>query len=177
MNKFAEVDIDHLAQMLTYDPESGLLTWRISRGRVRAGDVAGCADPKGYWRVGVDGTYYRRCRIAWALHYKFWPENQIDHINGVRSDDRICNLRDVAASINEQNKGGAIATNRSSGLMGVTWNSGKQNWKAQISVNGRNKHLGYFKDASAAHAVYLEAKKLLHPGFIGIRQKEVAHDQ
>ena len=95
------------------------------------------------------------------LYYKKWPNFDIDHINGDRKDNRIVNLRDATAKINAQNIRKA-PVNSSTGYLGVTKKGSK--YRAQISLNGSKKHLGYFDTAEEAHERYVEMKRILHPG-------------
>lgn len=90
-----------LHELLDYSPDTGLFTWKVARaGRIKAGDVAGNLNNTGYIQITVDGTAYYAHRLAWLyIHGKF-PENHIDHINGVRDDNRISNLRDVTPQEN-----------------------------------------------------------------------------
>ena len=102
-------------------------------------------------------------RLAWALHTGDWPKGDIDHINGDESDNRLANLRDVSKSINQQNKRRPRTDNKV-GLLGVSWHARGRKWRAQITVQGTRMYLGLFTTPDAAHAAYLEAKRMLHPG-------------
>ena len=84
---------DGLRQLLNYDPDMGAFTWRQGRGPVRAGGVAGCLTRKGYRRIQIDGQNYMAHRLAWLYMYGSWPPEQIDHINEIKSDNRLDNLR------------------------------------------------------------------------------------
>ena len=95
--------------------------------------------------------------------YGTWPENQIDHINGVRHDNRIDNLRDVLQSTNAQNQRKPSATNKC-GFLGVNFHKCSNRWIAQIHVQGKKKHLGLFDTPKEAHEAYVTAKRELHEG-------------
>ena len=149
---------------LNYDTETGVFTWVASQSnRVKVGMVAGCDDGHGYFVIRYNGKPYRAHHIAWFLTYGVWPDGDIDHINGNRSDNRIANLRDVSHSVNLQNQRKPQSKN-SSGFLGVSRNKAEGKWKATIQTNGKQKHLGYFDDPTIAHNAYLTAKRNMHEG-------------
>jgi hypothetical protein len=163
---------ERLRSLLSYEAESGTFRWRHDRirGRLRvvnaeAGEVAGSVRPNsGYVRIGIDGRQYFAHRLAWLYTYGAWPTSEIDHRNGVRSDNRLANLRDVSRRVNQQN---ALSPKHgtASGLLGVfRARSKSERWGARIGVNGKEQHLGTFKTPEAAHAAYIEAKRRLHAG-------------
>lgn len=148
--------------LFAYDPLTGVITRRITTGqRAKAGSQVNCICD-GYVVVKVDGKSYRVHRIAWLMVTGSWPRADIDHRDGRRSNNRWSNLRDVPRSMNAQNQRKATASNRSSGLLGVT--AYRKRWVAQISANKRLRHLGVFDTPAAAHAAYVDAKRVLHPG-------------
>jgi HNH endonuclease/AP2 domain len=100
--------------------------------------------------------------VAWLIVYGAWPSKNIDHINGVKTDNRIANLRDVSQSINGENRAAPRKSTRS-GFLGVTKDKDGK-FRAQISVGGKNTHLGVFAVAEEAFAAYLSAKRRLHVG-------------
>jgi hypothetical protein len=148
---------ERLRELLHYDPETGLLTWRVSRGSSRAGDVAEGLDGRGYRRVRVDRSLYYAHRIAWLWMTGEWPADHIDHINGIPGDDRWANLR-LATNAQNTANGGRRVTNKS-GFKGVWWHKPTSKWRAAIMASGRSKHLGLFDCPAAAHAAYAEAAK------------------
>ena len=150
------VSIEYLREILCYCPETGALTWKVSKGHRKAGAQAGCVKRTGYRRIGLGGKSYPEHRIAWAMHYGVWPERDIDHINRIGSDNRIANLRLATQSQNNANQG-VYCTNRH-GTKGVTpLSSGK--WQAQIQVNGKSHYLGCFKSKDDAAAAYAKASR------------------
>jgi hypothetical protein len=94
---------ERLLTFLSYDKETGLFTWRKSKGRAAAGDIAGNLNNYGYIEVGLDNVSYTLHRLAWLAVYGVWPNGVVDHINGVRSDNRIANLRTVTTAENQRN--------------------------------------------------------------------------
>lgn len=164
--------IDRVAELLSYDSDCGVLTWRIDRGgKAKAGSVAGSVDGKGYGQVKIDGLCLRAHRVAWCLFYGAWPAAEIDHINGIRNDNRIINLRETTSAQNKQNIRGAHRDNKS-GHLGVCYRHKRNLWTAQIKAEGRIRHLGFFSTPEAASEAYLSAKARLHP-FQTIRVREV----
>lgn len=148
-------------ELFHYAPETGMLVWKLARGTVRAGATAGCLRSDGYRRVHVDGHDYMTHRIAWLIVTGQSPKGEIDHINGVRSDNRLANLRDVSRSTNQQNRQRANGGNKL-GLLGVYQRSNGK-FLAEIRC-GKSIHLGTFDTAEAAHAAYVEAKRSMHTG-------------
>lgn len=150
-----------ISDSLAYDAATGKMTWRVASSRAAVGQAAGHIDAQGYLRVRVNGAKYLQHRVAWFLAYGEWPKGQIDHINGVRHDNRIANLRDVNGTINNQNERHA-RKNSSTGLLGVAPHKGR--FKAQIKKDGKQTYLGLFDDAESAHAAYVTAKREMHAG-------------
>lgn len=153
---------ERVRERLNYDPETGLIRWRVSPNwRVNAGDLTGLPDKDGYLLVTVDRKKRKAHRLAWAIYYGVWPSGEIDHINNVKSDNRIVNLRDVSASINMQNIMNPTSRNKS-GVLGVVAQGIK--FKSTITSEGRTKHIGTFKTSREAHEAYLNVKRAVHPG-------------
>jgi len=153
---------DEAREMLAYDPATGALAWRKAVARnVKAGGKAGSLDARGYGQVRLHRRHYMAHRLVWLLHYGEWPKGEIDHIDGNRANNRICNLREVDRSINTQNLRRAKKNSRS-GLLGVS-PSGPR-WQAHIQANKEQFYLGTFSTPELAHAAYLTAKRALHPG-------------
>lgn len=153
-----------LKEVLHYDADTGLFTRFPVKGSSRKHRVG--ATPKsesnGYLRIKIDHKLYRAHRLAWLYVYDEWPNDQIDHINGDKTDNRILNLRAATSSQNKQNARKARLDSRS-GLIGAMWHGQSGKWRACIQVDGKRKYLGRFDQAEQAHAVYIEAKRTLHP--------------
>lgn len=127
-----------LNEVFTYDPITGDLTRIFSAGGVYVGDVVGCKRPNGYLMVSINGKQKRAHRVAWELYYGEPPSGDIDHINHVRDDNRICNLRVVTSS--ENNKNLRRRKNNTTGISGVSWESDRNKWLSFIGVN-KKRHL------------------------------------
>lgn len=157
--------------LLHYDPETGIFTWRVRRGgTANVGAVAGYTNDKGY-RIIAIGSLYRASRLAWLYMTGRWPEHEVDHVNGLKSDNRWCNLRNATHAQNSHNR--KIHKNNTSRLKGVCASKigprVKTPWGAKITVNGRNIYLGRFKTPEEAHAAYVEAAQRLHGEFARMR--------
>jgi hypothetical protein len=160
----ADVNAARLRELLHYDPDTGIFTRKVRTShRINVGDVAGTRRPDGYLKISVIDTSCLAHRLAWLYMTGEWPKHQVDHINGVRHDNRFVNLRDVTPTHNQQNQRVAHIRNKSCGLLGVTLTKGNT-WQAQISVNGRHKHIGTYPTPQEASEAYLTAKRKLHAG-------------
>lgn len=155
----ANLTAERLRELLNYDPETGVFTWRVRPvNSVHVGDIAGNDDGNGYLRMKISYASHSMHRLAWLYAYGVWPDGEIDHINGIRSDNRLVNLRVVSRTGNVQNR---HKTWGKSGFMGVYANFGK--WRAAIQVNGKLISLGNFDTPEEASAAYLAAKRIHHP--------------
>lgn len=155
---------DQLAEALNYDPATGLFSWKRNGGHCRVGEVAGYIEKRGYRQIGIMGKLYRAHRLAWFYAYGEWPKFQIDHIDGDKANNALANLRDVKPRQNSENCRKAPKSNKSCGLLGVTFHKAANKWMAQIRTEGKHKSLGLFLDPLEAHQAYLTAKRELHKG-------------
>lgn len=138
-----------LSDMLDYCPSSGKFTWLISRGRVKRGSAAGSLNSEGYLEVQVYGKKVKAHRLAWEFIKGEIPEGmQIDHINHMRDDNRLSNLRLVSQGDNLRNK--SFSKANSSGRCGVSWHKTEGKWHARITYAGKEIFLGRFSDFEAA---------------------------
>lgn len=156
-----ELTVALVKELLSYNPETGVFTWRVNRGgTARVGATAGTIGKKGYRYIGVKNKCYLAHRLAWLYIYGCLPEKHIDHINREKSDNRIDNLREVSNSQNHWN----LNTNsaNTSGYTGVSWNKRAKKWHSYIHAQGKRKHLGLFNTPEEAHAAYVEAKAEHH---------------
>lgn len=138
-----------------YDADTGVIRWIKPTGRrAHIGDIAGAFVQHGYRVVIYKGRRYKAHRVAWLLHYGEWPppKAHLDHINGEKADNRICNLRLATPTQNYQNSKRSVAN--ASGYKGVYWCNVKHKWLAQISPNKSRMHLGYFSDKVEAASAY-----------------------
>lgn len=154
---------ERLNKLLSYDPLTGVVTWKVRRPHVSPGDVAGTHNSSGYRQISVDGRFYVAHRIAWAITHGVWPPKQIDHVNGDKDDNRLSNLRLATNSENCWNC--RPRTRNTSGFKGVSWVKREGKWAATISAHGKKISLGRFLTREAAHAAYCDASTRLHGEF------------
>lgn len=156
------VDHEFLREILRYDPATGVFTWKVQRRWSHpVGSVAGSPGEEGAWLIGIQGVVYRAHQLAWFYVRGTWPEFEIDHKDGNRSNNAFDNLRDVPHVENCQNVLRPLRNN-TTGFLGVTRQHGK--FKAQIGRNGKSSYIGLFDTAEAAHEAYLAAKRSEHKG-------------
>lgn len=134
---------------LNYNEATGIFTW------VNTNKIAGSLDKDGYIIIGLFNKRYKAHRLAWFYVYEEWPNGEIDHINGIRNDNKINNLRVVSNRENNQNR----KSHRSGRLLGCTYNKRLKKWVAQIQISGKKKHLGVYNTEEEANKVYLAALK------------------
>lgn len=170
---------EELRQLIAYDPDTGRLSWRCrppsafkqdgANGPERAAAIWNsryCGTPALNWA----NTHGHLCgdlrrasgrvklyahRVAWAITHGEWPDT-IDHINGNPADNRIANLRSVSQRENSRNQ--RKRSTNISGITGVRFYKGRKKWIASITVDGVERHLGYFTDVADAVAVRREAE-------------------
>jgi hypothetical protein len=154
---------EYLHELFRYDAVTGELYWKIRLSTKASLDKpAGRIDTKdGYIQIGFHGKVYRRSRIVWALFNSDPGKQQIDHINRLKWDDRIENLRIATPRQNSFNK---LCSTNKSGCPGVR-KTDSNKWRAEIRLNGRIAHLGIFKDFEDAKAAYIKASLDLHQQF------------
>lgn len=139
-------------KLLDYDPATGFFRWRVDCRRARSGTIAGCNHSKGYIKIRSQGRVYLAHRLAWLITHGVMPKGEIDHINGLKNDNRIANLRDVSRRQNAQN----LEHHRSGRLAGaLKCTNGK--WVARAIFDGKLCHLGTFESEVEAHRAYVSA--------------------
>ena len=148
---------EELETLFRYDSETGTVTRLTDGTRHKKGDRVSYINTKGYLIAKIKGYPYLLHRIIWVLAYGCWPKNEIDHINGVRTDNKLGNLREVTGAENQQNR--RLSANNTSGCVGVTWNKKHNAWQAQIKANGEYMYLGSFSELDDAIAVREAANK------------------
>lgn len=156
------VTVSRVKAVLIYDPDTGIFRW-IDAILHRKHPVAGSLDTKGYRRIEIDNKIYKAHRLAWLYVTGSWPAAEIDHKNGLRDDNRFCNLREATRAENNANAS-RLRTNRS-GYKGVTAAYGGKRWTAKIWSNGSSKVLGVFDTKEGAHLAYCAAAKALRGAF------------
>lgn len=152
---------ERLKELLHYDPDTGVFTWRITKRAAKQGAVAGHVSSKGYRHISVDRKLYLAHRLAWLYQTGCWPLDEMDHINRCRDDNRIANLREANRTINCQNT--SLSKNNRTGHRGVGWHKSTGRWRARIQAQGKMMALGYFDDIEHAVAAYSAAARIYHP--------------
>jgi hypothetical protein len=156
------IDSTLLREILKYDPDTGLFTWqkKICK-RTVIGNSAGCLR-NGYITINLFGKRYQAHRLAFIYMYGHCNLQDVDHINGIKNDNRIVNLRLATRAENKQNRI-SIQPNNKSGYTGVDWHKSSNSWRATITTMRQQKHLGLFQTSEEAYAAYVAAKRALHP--------------
>jgi hypothetical protein len=149
--------IHSVLEVLKYNPHTGVFTWRTNKKvpKRERGKVAGYTSKDGYRQISIHAIRYSAHRLAWLISEGEDPGDlQVDHINGIRDDNRRENLRIVTASENQHNQRRA---------KGYSFHKRDNKWKAKIRLNGKEHHLGYYETESEARDAYIQAKAKFHP--------------
>jgi hypothetical protein len=154
-NKEQSISLEYLKSILDYNQETGIFTWKVKKGIFKKGDIAGYLETKGYLGICINYVRYRLHRIAYFYKTGSWPKGQIDHINGIRSDNRFCNLRDVSQNQNMSNS--KKHKDNLSGYKGVSWHKKDKKWRCRICFNGKHIFIGNFNTKEEAHESYKKA--------------------
>ena len=151
--------MDHfkLLTAVHYDLDTGIFTRKVAAGNAAAGSVIGNFCKKGYLKALIMGKYVKLHQLAWFYCYGTWPKTQIDHINGIKHDNRLVNLRVVDTSTNCLNQRGP-RTNNKVGYQGVHLIKKTGFYRAKCMVNGVTHHLGVFSTPEEASAAYQSFK-------------------
>jgi len=149
---------DRVHELLSYDPETGILRWRVDVSNVKAGSEAGCL-ANGYVQIRIDGNLYYAHRIAHLLMIGHWPEGNPEHENRIRHDNRWVNIRDLGTQ-HENNGNHGLSSHNTSGLKGVCWHKAGRKWMAHITFGNRLIYLGLFPDIRLAGLHYDAAAKI-----------------
>jgi hypothetical protein len=171
---------EYVRQILHYDPDTGVFTWRertpqMFRGVIRdnihaakawnnknAGNRTGSYSA-GYVLIVIHGVFYKAHRLAWLYMMGEWPKHEIDHIDLDRSNNSFCNLREATRSQNSANT--PLRRDNTSGYKGVKWNAKLNKWRACIQYNNKQYHLGCFEYIEDASKAYACAAERLHAEF------------
>lgn len=154
---------NELKEFFTYDKDSGHFTRIKKLGKKGIiGQVCNSKNNCGHIQITFKGRTYPAHRLAWLYVYGEFPKNQIDHINCIRDDNRIINLREATNQQNSFNRTQALGI---SGLKGVQWDKVKNKWLVVPVINNKRHYLGYFDDKENAFSVYLDFCKNNHGDF------------
>jgi HNH endonuclease/AP2 domain len=163
-NSYSTLSHNDLVEMLAYDRESGVFTWKVStNGRAKVGDFAGCLiKTTGYVVIRKGKMLIPAHRLAWFYSYKQWPEKDIDHIDGNRANNAISNLREANQKENQQNRKSSHSDS-SSGILGISFDKVNNKWKAEITAYKKRHFIGRFITKEEASEAYIAAKRKMHP--------------
>ncbi len=152
--------------------EDGYLIWKQKIGpRVVVGKIAG-RNVHGYKMIGLMGKGHLTHRLIFMFHHGYFPQ-EVDHIDGNKHNNKIENLRAATRSENAKNQ--KLKTSNTSGHKNVAWAKREQKWRVRLTVNGKDKHIGYFIDRELADLVAIESCNLHHKNFSSY--KGVLHGQ
>jgi len=155
MGKAKEISLtqDLLHELFDYD--GGDLIWKVNRGTNKVkGNIAGHVHKDGYRYIKINKRKYKAHRVIWIyINGSIDKELQVDHINGIRNDNSIENLRLVSNQENQWNRTKA---------KGYCWNKAAKKWRARIQVDGKGIHLGFYNTEQDARNAYLQAKAMHH---------------
>lgn len=155
---------DLVFRSLSYDPLTGDFRWQVAgKNTVGIGRIAGTLHHSGYRHIKIGNVRFPSHRLAWLFHTGEWPQQSIDHINTIKTDNRIENLREASHSQNGFNR--PMSSRNTSGFKGVSWSKREKVYRAQIKVNRKNIFLGLFSDPAEAHEAHKEAAKKYHGEF------------
>ncbi len=152
-NKFPSHEL--LIHVFHYDPLTGIFIWKNPHWKRLRGKHAGRM-MHGYWKVKYQEVEYSGGPLAWFYMTGVWPENDVDHEDRNRSNNRFSNLREATSSQNIVNR---VLENNTSGYRGVVWAKDTKKWKATLKMGRKFYNLGYFDDPIVAAHRYDRAAK------------------
>lgn len=158
------ITLDELKDRYSYDPDSGVISRLKRYGRSRAviGPITSTSR-EGYVIVNHGQEKFKAHRLAFLFMLGRMPDGDIDHIDGVRSNNKWSNLRAASRSENMKNIGGR--KNNASGFRGVSFYARDGRWKAQAQIDGKKYFLGHFDTPQEASEAYETFAKLTHGRF------------
>lgn len=152
---------DWLRSLLDYDPETGVFINKVTRNpRAKIGRPAGTLNSEGYTVFQINGKKIFAHRAVWLYVHGAWPQDEIDHINRNRNDNRLCNLRAVDRCANAVNTGAFV--NNTSGHKGVTWSARRKKWQVQMQVRRKTFYVGQYDLLADAVQARVIAEIFLH---------------
>lgn len=162
---------EELKSILNYNGETGEFSWLPAKMKWKRLNRVGSKKASGYMQVGIGDKVYYQHRLAWLYMTGEWPDSEIDHINGIRDDNRWCNLRLATSSQNGMNT--ALSSVNTSGIKGVSWDKRNKKWCATIKINRITIWLGRHSSIESAKKAIEMARVHIHGEFAcdGTRQE------
>lgn len=154
---------EEIERRLRYDPMTGKVHRRTAEGGSKPGNIVGCLGRSGYLYARILGKCFLVHRLAWMLHHGEWPEYEIDHKNGIKTDNRIANIRPCDRSQNMWNS--KTRADNTTGYKGITFSSLHGKYRARIQLNGKRLHIGLFKTPEEAARKIAEHREAVHGKF------------
>ncbi|MEX5203526.1 HNH endonuclease [Citrobacter freundii] len=166
------MSVGDIRDLVDYNPETGVLTAKANFSGRQAGSVIGSQTWQGYYAFSLFGKKCFAHRLAWLLHYGEWPSQPIDHINGIKTDNSIRNLRLCSLSQNQFNK--PTQKNNTTGVKGVYWNKRDKRYVASVQFNGKKYSAGHHKDIENAKEAVMKLREKLAREFTNHGEFELA---
>ncbi len=163
ITRYTMLTQQYLRDNFHYSIITGQFFWIKSRPKVKIGAVAGTLNDKGYRQIKIDGKFHSAHRMAYLWVTGEWPENEIDHKNGMKDANYWLNLRGATRSQNNCNT--QMRLDNKSGFKGVSWHKQHKKWYAYITLNHKTKFLGLYKTPKLAYEARLKAEKELYGDF------------
>lgn len=172
--KREDLTVKRIFELLSFDKSTGVFRWKVpTQGRIALNSVAGTFDSNGYSMIIIDGRRYKTHFLVFYITHNRWPAGQIDHVNGIRTDNRPENLRECLPIENSRNI--RIRKNSKSGCRGVTWHKRQKKWNVRLGFHGKSKHFGCFDDLELAVLVAEEARDKYYGDFSGNERSTYAN--
>ncbi len=146
--------------LFDYDNLTGDLLWKQYMGNRKIGSPAGFISGHGHLQTAINGRSYLNHRLIWLWVHGYFPENDIDHVNRDKLDNRLENLREISHQCNVRNSGNP--KNNTSGIKGVCWANGRKKWVAFLTLNGKQISLGTYSDFDNAVCARLAGEQVLN---------------
>ncbi|WYV65192.1 HNH endonuclease [Salmonella enterica subsp. enterica serovar Infantis] len=172
--KREDLTVKRIFELLSFDKSTGVFRWKVpTQGRIALNSVAGTFDSNGYSMIMIDGRRYKTHVLVFYITHNRWPAGQIDHVNGISTDNRPENLRECLPIENSRNI--RIRKNSKSGCRGVTWHKRQKKWNVRLGFHGKSKHFGCFDDLELAVLVAEEARDKYYGDFSGNERSTYAN--
>ncbi|HDV9097234.1 TPA: HNH endonuclease [Enterobacter kobei] len=172
LKKHLLMSVGDIRDLIDYNAETGVLTAKVNFSGRQAGSVIGSQTWQGYYAFSLFGKKCFAHRLAWLLHYGEWPSQPIDHINGIKTDNSIRNLRLCSLSQNQFNK--PTQKNNTTGVKGVYWNKRDKRYVASVQFNGKKYSAGHHKDIESAKEEVMKLREKLAGEFTNHGEFELA---